>query len=91
MATVVLVLGAAATACAASDGEVATDRTDGVAATGAPTSSTAAVATAGAASGTVAAALPAVDVVDLASGATVRLSELPTSGRPMLLWMWAPY
>ena len=35
--------------------------------------------------------LPAVDVVDVASGATHSLASLVAADRPTLLWMWAPY
>ncbi len=35
--------------------------------------------------------LPAIDVVELASGDTVDLTALATAGRPSLLWFWAPH
>lgn len=34
--------------------------------------------------------LPAVDVVELASGATVALASIAPSERPTLVWFWAP-
>ncbi len=48
---------------------------------------TAASAT-GAASGV--SPLPAVDVIDVATGAPVPLAGLLPAARPTLLWMWAP-
>ncbi len=38
-----------------------------------------------------AAKLPSVDVIDVASGATLSLASLIASDRPTLLWMWAPH
>lgn len=35
--------------------------------------------------------LPAIDVVDLASGTEVDLQALAQPGRPTLLWFWAPH
>ncbi|MFN0030374.1 MAG: hypothetical protein ACKV2O_24735 [Acidimicrobiales bacterium] len=35
--------------------------------------------------------VPAVDVVDVATGATQTLASLIATDRPTLLWMWAPY
>ena len=35
--------------------------------------------------------LPAIEVVELASGDTVPLPSLATSGRPTVLWFWAPH
>ena len=90
---VVAALGVGTSACAGSD-----DATGGRPVTGAEASAASTTvaapptsATVPAAAATVASALPKVDVVDLATGGTVRLSELPTAGKPMLLWMWAPY
>ena len=35
--------------------------------------------------------LPAVDVVDVESGATVSLTSYNTGQRPLLVWFWAPH
>lgn len=35
--------------------------------------------------------LPAVDVVDVASGANVSLTSYNTGQRPLLVWFWAPH
>lgn len=35
--------------------------------------------------------LPAIDVVQLATGDAVALPSLATAGRPVLLWFWAPH
>ncbi len=35
--------------------------------------------------------LPAVDVVDVGSGATVSLTDYNTGQRPLLVWFWAPH
>jgi hypothetical protein len=35
--------------------------------------------------------LPAVDVVDVESGATVSLTGYNTGQRPLLVWFWAPH
>jgi len=35
--------------------------------------------------------LPAIDVVELASGRSVSLPSLAGSGRPTVLWFWAPH
>ena len=36
-------------------------------------------------------ALPAVDVVDVGSGATVALTDYHSGQRPLLVWFWAPH
>ena len=87
---VVAVVGMGSVACAGS-GEDAAERSSTVETTVAASAAVPTTTGAATAGATVASALPKVDVVDLASGATVRLSELPTDGKPMLLWMWAPY
>ncbi len=38
-----------------------------------------------------AAPLPGVAVVDLADGRTLSLDEVQPSGRPLLVWFWAPH
>ena len=35
--------------------------------------------------------LPSVDLVDVATGATVNLGSFAPSGRPIVLWFWAPH
>lgn len=35
--------------------------------------------------------LPAVDVVDVATGETVALAGLLPADKPVLVWMWAPH
>lgn len=35
--------------------------------------------------------LPAVEVVDVVTGASLELTELASSDRPILLWFWAPH
>lgn len=35
--------------------------------------------------------LPAVEVVEVATGRTVDLSTLAPASRPVLLWFWAPH
>lgn len=79
--------------------------TEPAATTIAPTSSAAATATSaptetsGAAETTVAppttaavtSPLPAVDVLDVATGDTVNFASLIPADRPVLLWFWAPH
>lgn len=56
--------------------------------TAAPSTDTPATEAPGPAAG---ADLPAIDVVDLASGDEVDLQSLAQPGRPTLLWFWAPH
>lgn len=35
--------------------------------------------------------VPNVEMIDVASGETVRLSDFESGERPLLLWMWAPH
>ena len=35
--------------------------------------------------------LPSVELVDVASGATVNLASFAPSERPIVLWFWAPH
>lgn len=36
-------------------------------------------------------ALPAVDVVDIATGGDVALASVLPADKPVLVWMWAPH
>ena len=80
---------------AAATGVIAAPTAPGSAAVAA-TGSTAATggAAASAATGAVrsaAATLPAIDLLDLASGRSLALASLVAPDRPTLFWAWAPY
>lgn len=83
-----LALGVVLAACGADDGNG-----DPVASAGAGGSTTTSAPAPPAAQPgpTVSSALPDIEVVDVSAGTTVALRSYLTSGRPALLWFWAPH